>query len=118
MYKILVFVAFVSCWSKSEACPSKYSDGKDEEYCYHIGRTPMSHYEAEIYCESMNLGELAHQPLPNSLKNNLQFIVSKLPSIRKWWLADCKELELEAGKFKTNDLNCSEKRMPICETWR
>ena len=81
----------------------------------------MSHSEAEIYCESMNLGELAHQPLPNSLKNSLKRIAMLHPTVRKWWLADCKELELASigtGKFKTNDLNCSEKRMPICETWR
>ena len=120
MYKILVFVAFVSCLSKSEACPSDYSHGKNDDYCYHIGKIPMSHYEAEIYCESMNLGELAHQPLPNSLKNRLKHTAEIHPTI-KWWLADCKELEfvnIEEGKFKTNGLNCSEKRMPICETWR
>ena len=68
----------------------------------------------------MNLGELVDPKyISNSLKFKLKFI-AELHPVRKWWLADCKELELEldAGKFKTNDLNCYEKRMPICEIWR
>ena len=119
MYKLLIFGAVIFSLSnsvKTEDCPPEYLDGKDN-FCYHVGTKAMTHSEAEKYCDSKD-GYLAKRPFPKPLENKLRQI-AKWSGDRKWWLENCKELELvgiNGKKFRFNyDLDCSEKRKPVCE---
>ena len=122
MCKILIFVAVIFSLSnsvKTEDCPSEYLDGEDD-FCYHIGTKAMTQSEAEKYCESKNgQSSLAHHHLPSKPLKNRLVQIAKWSGDRKWWLFDCKELELvgiNGKKFRINyDLDCSEKRKPVCE---